>query len=229
MNYPLAISAAFIGYFLPSCATKFTAAQREELSTLAISPVEVPGNAYSEPYGGDRQAASSAGMVGVTSGTGAIGGAVGSLVGEAIAATQDNMYRGSHKNQFDEVQHNTPQVGAILETKLKSAFKADPFFGSRLRNDSPNKVVSKVTSYRLVRGGKDKDGELLMMPQIVAEIKLSDGSGKMLAGGTYVGSGYQNLTSVYAESAAKTKEGYEFAAKMAVDSFTTLLAKKLEK
>lgn len=211
---------------LPSCASKFTAAQRDALSTVAIAPTAVNPNAYAEPYGGDQQAASQAGMVGVTSQTGALGGLVSSLVGQSIAATQDNMFRGKSKGSFGAVQTNTPQVSPLLNTKLTNGVKGMPFFASRVRAVSPNSITSKITSYRLVRNGKGADGELLLVPQIIVEMGLKDASGKSLAGGTFVGTGFPNPISVYASSAAKSREGYESAAKIAVGQFTTVLEQK---
>lgn len=226
MNHLIATAAALAVLLLPSCATKITAAQREMLSTVAVAPTEVPVYAYSEPYGGDRQGASSAAMAGASSGTGALGGVIGSLVGQAIVATQDNLFRSSHKGYFAAVRANTPLVAPIVGNRLKSGIKNDRFFGPRLRENSPNRITSKVQSYQLVRNGKDKDGELLLAPQINVEIQLIDCSGKKLAGGIYSGSGSPNPLSVYAGSAVKSEEGYELAAKMAVDSFTTALAQK---
>jgi hypothetical protein len=219
------LTTAFLLIFLPSCATKFTTAQREGLSTLAITRTEVKSDAYAEPYGGDSQVQNQAGMIGVSSQTGAIGGLVGSLVGETIAATQNNMFRGKSKGSFAAVQANTPEVGSIMNTQLVSGVKREPFYGSRIRNVSPNSITSKITSYRLTRSGKDKNGDLLLAPQLIVEMKLNDASGKALAKGTYIGTGYSNPISVYASSASKSKEGYEMAAKMATDQFTTVLAK----
>ena len=226
MKFHQKFAAVILLVALPSCATKFTAAQREALSTVAIAPTVVKSDAYAEPYGGDRQGASMAGMVGVSSGTGAIGGLVGSLVGETIAATQNNLFRGKSKGQFDAVQKNTPNIGPILNTKLVSGLKQERFFSARLRDVSPNSITSQITSYRLVRSGKDKSGELLLSPQVIVELVLKDAAGKKLAGGAYVGTGYSNPISVYATHAAKTKEGYEIASKMAVDFFTTALDKQ---
>jgi hypothetical protein len=211
---------------LPSCASKFTAAQREALSTVAIAPTRVNPNAYAEPYGGDRQAANQAGLVGVTSQTGAMGGIVGALVGNTIAATQDNMFRGKSKGSFGAVQANAPQVGPLVNTKLTNGVKENAFFASKVRTVSPNSITSKVTSYRLVRNGKSADGELLLVPSIIVEMALTDATGKSLAGGTFGVTGYANPISVYASSAAKSKEGYELAAKMAVAQFTTVLEQK---
>lgn len=220
------LAAAFPLLLLPSCATKFSPAEREALSTVAIAPTLVNRDAYAEPYGGDRQAAGQAGMVGVNSQTGAMGGLVGSLVGEAIAATQNNMFRGKSKRSFGAVHANTPQVVPLLNAELTGGVKAEPFFASRIRADSPNSITSKITSYKLVRLGKAQDGELLLAPQLIVEMSMNDASGKSLAGGTYVGTGYLHPISVYASSASKSKEGYEMAAKTAVDQFTTVLAKK---
>lgn len=165
-------------------------------------------------------------MVGVSSGTGAIGGALGALIGESIAATQNSMFRGENQGSFAAVQTNTPKVGPILNDKLQSSLKKDAFFGPRLRKTSPNPITSKVILYRLVRVGKDQSGQLLLAPQVVTEIQLNDATGKKLAGGAYVGTGTPHPIAVYANSASKAKEGYESAAKMAVDSFASALAQK---
>lgn len=211
---------------LSSCATKFTAAQREALATVAIARTEVKSDAYSEPYGGDRGAAAGAAQVGASSGTGAIGGVVGALIGESIAASQNGMFRGRNKGSFAAVQSRTPAVGPLLDSQLAAGMKAEPFFASRIRNVSPNAITSKITSYHLVRNGKDRNGEILMAPRITVEMNLNDAAGKKMAGGTFTGTGGSNPISVYASSASKSKEGYELAAKTAVDQFTTLLAKK---
>lgn len=222
---PLLIAVAPV-VLLSSCVSKFTPAQREALSTVAIAPTQVKPNAYSEPYGGDRGVADQAGMVGVTSQTGAIGGALGAIIGESIAATQDNMFRNQKKGLFGAVQTNTPQVGVVLNAKLVGGLKNDPFFKSRLRPASPNSITSTVTSYQLIRVGKEND-ELLFAPRIVTEMSLNDGSGKALAKGIYTGIGDQKPIEFYASSAAKSKESYEKAAKLAADQFTAVLARKL--
>jgi hypothetical protein len=226
MNVVKPITTALLLVLLQSCATKFTTDQRDSLSTLAVVRTEVNSDAYAEPYGGDRQTAGKAAIVGVTSGTGAIGGVLGSLIGETVAATQDNMFRSKCKDSFAAVQRNTPEVSSIVNEQLADGLKREAFYGPRVRKDSPNNITSKVTSYRLVRSGKDKDGNLLFTPQVIVEMGLKDTSGKNLANGSYVGTGYSHPISVYASSAAKSKEGYVMASKMAVDQFTTVLAKK---
>jgi hypothetical protein len=211
-----------------SCATKFTAAQRESLSTVAISPTEVDEKAYSEPYGGDRAGTEMARNAGVNAGAGALGGLVGSLVAESIAATQDNMFRSKSKDRFAAVQTNTPQVGPILNGNLTNSLKDDGFFSSRIRNSSPNTITSRITSYRLVRSGKNADGDLLLTPQITSVIELKDGDGKKLAGGTYVGTAGSLPISTYARSATESRDGYGSASQMAVNGFLRALAVKTE-
>ncbi len=227
MNTNVLITLALPILFLTSCATKFTTAQLAELSTLAIMNTNVQSNAYAEPDGGDRQMAASAGVAGVNSQAGAIGSVVVSLIGESIAATQNSLYRKNNKHLFGAVQRNTPAVGGILNAQLVTSMKKEPFFGSRLRKVSPNYIKSSITSYRLVRSGKDQSGDLLLTPQLVADMELFNASGKKLAGGTYLGTGYSHSIAEYAGSAKKTKEGYELAARIAVDQFTTALAQKV--
>ena len=191
--------------FLASCANKFTPAQREALSTVAIARTVVKSDAYSEPFGGDSQTAAAVPLA-----TG--GGIIPALIGESIAATQDNLFRGNKKSLFGSVQTNTPQVGKIMDAKLEDGLGSEPFFKSRLRPTSPNCITSTINSYRLVRVGK-ANGELLFAPQIIVEMSLNDATGEALAWGTYVGTGYNHPIEVYAANAAKSKEGYELAAR----------------
>jgi hypothetical protein len=211
---------------LPSCASKFTAAQRDALSTVTIATTIVQDTAYAEPNGGDRQAANQAGMAGVYSQTGALGGLLGASIGENIFQIQNNMFRTKNQKAFSATQTNTPPMGPLLNTKLTSSTKNVPFFASKVRANSPNFITSSITSYGLVRGGKAANGEILLVPQIAVKFDLIGTSGKSLAGGTFVGTGFPNPISVYACSAAKSREGYESAAKIAVGQFTTVLEQK---
>lgn len=211
---------------LSSCATKFTSAQRDSLNTVAVTTTTVKNDAYAPPYGGDRKNANMAGMAGVTSGTGAIGGVVGSLVGESIAATQNNLFKSKNQQHFAAVQKNTPAVGPILNTQLVNGLKQDHFFSKRIRSNSTNLITSEIHNYQLVRCGKNNNGELLLAPQIIANISLKDASGNNLSSGTYVGIGHTDLITVYATNPTKTKQGYEVASKIAVESFLKALSQK---
>lgn len=135
--------------------------------SVAISPVTVEAKAYLEPNGGDQAGANQAATIGATSGTGALGGIIGSLVGEAIAATQNTMFKGESAQYFEAAKANTPAINAPVTDELTKAIKADSFYGSRLRDTSPNTFTSKVVSYGLVRSGKTTDGNILLAAQVI--------------------------------------------------------------
>jgi hypothetical protein len=218
--------ASFGCFFLASCATKFTQAQKDALATVSISPTEVKSGAYLQPNGADRQAADSATMSGTSSGAGALGGLVGALVGESIAASQNAIFKGKSKQHFDAVAKNTPEISRPVNSKLGGSIKSDTFFAPRLRSDSPNRFTSKVISYGLVRSGKQDDGTLLLTPQVAIEISLKDASGKKLVGRNYIGTGYNHPITRYASDQAELRKGYELAAGFAVDQFASDLSKK---
>ncbi|MDP4624711.1 MAG: hypothetical protein NWT08_06180 [Akkermansiaceae bacterium] len=165
-------------------------------------------------------------MVGATSGTGALGGLVGSLVGESIAATQNNIFKGSNKQYFQAVKSNMPDLDKPIYTSLRQSIKGDSFFGSRLRESSTNTFTSRVTSYGLARSGKADDGNLLLTPRIAIDLRLKDSEGKTLAGRTYIGTGYNHPITTYASNAAETSKGFKMAIQVAIDQFYAELAQK---
>lgn len=223
-SLPLIVVAAL----LSSCASKFTDAQRKSLSTIAIAPVIISKDAYSEPDGGDRAAAAMAAQSGVNANAGALGGLVGSLVGESIAATQNNLFRGKSKQHFAAVKSNTPNMGDTVSNKLKSSLREDGFFGPRLRESAPSEVTANITSYGLVRSGKGDDGNLLLTPSVIIDIHLKDAEGKKLAGRRYIGTGHNFPITTYASTAAESKKGYQLATQVAIDQFTTEVSRKSE-
>lgn len=221
----LSYSALAASLLLASCASKFTPAQRAGLATVAVAQTEVYPDAYEEPYGGDVQARNAASNV---QGAGILGPLVGMAVGGAISGTQNANFKGHNKGYFAAVQKNAPgDLGTVLNKKLKESLKADPFFRNRLTPSSGNLVNSKITSYRLLRTGKNDDGELLFTPEIYTEIQLKDVAGKTLAGKTYVGTGFSgHLISEYASSPTLEKEVFTAAANNAVIGFMADLAIK---
>lgn len=223
MKPSLLAIATICSLFLSSCASKFTAAQKEQLSTVAISPVSVADKAYKEPDGGDRAAANAAGMSGASAGAGALGGLVGALVGESIAATQNSVFKGKSKQYFESVKANTPEAAQYVQTQLKKSIKEDAFFGSRLRDSSTNTFTTKLISYGLVRSGKEQDGDLLLTPQVALDIRLKDSAGKNLAGGLYTGTGHNHPIETYASNRAETRKSFELAVEKAISSFNQAL------
>lgn len=212
--------------FMPSCATKFTAAQRAELATVAVAKSEVEEDAYAEPYGGSQEAIDAGNQAGA--GAGAIGAMVGSLTGQAIAGTQNQVFRNKSEGYFAAVQRNTPpDMGGLMSAKMKFAAKEDRFFGTRLRETSGCLFTSKIISYGLVRSGKDENGNLILTPQVVAEISLKDAAGKNLSRGTFTGnSGLAYPVADYAGNPTKSKAGYAIATATCAQAFFATLDSK---
>lgn len=211
--------------FLSSCATKFSPAQRAALATVAVSGTTVDPEAYEEPYGGDLEMRNNASNV---PGTGILGPLIGMGVGGAIAGTQNANFKGKNRGYFPAVQKNTPtDLGKNLSSKLKQSLKTDPFFRTRVAETSGNLVTSDITCYRLIRVGKNDQGELLFAPQIYAAIYLNDAKGQKLVGRSYIATGTPSLTvAEYASSSAKTKASYDAAIDYAVAMFDAELALK---
>lgn len=228
-NHLILASLVFFPAFLPSCATKFTAAQRASLATVAVASTVVEEDAYAEPYGGSKEAIDAGNQAGANAG--ALGSLVGSLTGQAIAGTQDQMFRSKSKGHFDAVQRNTPaDMGGLMSAKMKFAAKEDRFFGTRVRESSGCLFTSTIVSYGLVRSGKDENGNLILTPQVVAEIILKDAAGRNLSRGTFTGnSGLAYPVADYARSPEKSKVGYAIAtATCAQEFFATLDSKTKE-
>lgn len=218
MNLITTIAASLCAISLSSCATKFTARQKASLTSVAISDVSVRDGAYSQPSGADRAAVTNTAIA-----TG--GGLVGLLIGESIAATQNNIFKGNNKQYFETVKSNTPEISAIVSRTLGSGIKNDPFFGQRLQSSSPNLVKSEVVRYGLVRSGKQDDGTLLLTPLVSVSFTLHGKDGKKMAGKNYMGTGYNHPVEKYSKDRKEIIKGYEMATRVAVDQFTADLAR----
>ena len=226
MKSYLQIAVISASIFLSSCASKFTPAQRDALSTVAISKGTLGEDAYEDPYGGDVAMRNNSSNV---HGAGALGPLVGLAIGSAVAGTQNNMFVGKNQGYFPAVKKNMPNnLGEVMTAKLKASLKNDPFFSKRLKDSSPNTVTSEITSTRLIRLSKNSSGELLFTPEVYATIELKDSAGKNLAGGgSYIGHGTDTYTvAEYAASPEKLRKAYDGAIQSAVTQFMTLLATK---
>lgn len=210
---------------LSSCATKFSPTQRAALSTVAVAGTTQLPDAYEEPYGGDLEMRNRSANVPAT---GILGPLVGMGIGSAVAGTQNASFKGKSSGYFAAVQKNTPgDLDKALGEGLRKSLKSDRFFGSRLTGSSANVVTSEITSYRLIRAGKNEDGTLTFVPQIHAEIQLKDASGKKLAGGICIGTGTGAApVAEYAASAAKTRQAYNTAVSNTVLQFMAALEAK---
>ena len=160
--------------FLTSCSQKFTASQREKLTTLTLSPVVEVENAYTDPQG-----AADGTMSAVTTATG--GGLIGALIGATTEAVQNSSFKGKEGAKFGRLRQLSPQsVSSNVGVEVQKALRANPFTASRLRLKSDNKVVTEVQRFTLTRVGKRPDGQLLMAPQIVAKVEIVDGADKKI-------------------------------------------------
>lgn len=208
-----------------SCASKFTTAERESVSTVSIARTTLGKDAYQRPYGGS-QAAREAGVAAGTGG-GAIGAMAGLLIGESIAATQNSMFQSKNSAHVSTIERNTPREAAkYLFDALGRDLKKDAFFSSRLKSDSPSRISSTVLRYGIMRTG-EANGEMGFRMNVVAKIELINGSGKKLAGRQYLGASAVNRTIAdYAAHPALIRGDFDTASDSAVDAFLKDITKK---
>lgn len=208
-----------------SCVSKFTPAQKEALSTVAVAKGNIDSDSYEDPYGGDLAARDAASNV---HGAGALGVLIGAAVGASIAGTQNNMFVSSHEAQFEAVRRNSPgDLGNLMSTSLKQALKKDSFFSSRIKETSGNTFTSHITNHRLIRISKNGNGELLFSPEIYVDILLNDASGKTIFESSVIGHGVGAYPiSDYANSSKKSREAYISSVNNAIEKFMVQLSTK---
>jgi hypothetical protein len=212
--------------FLASCATKFTAAERESLATVAIARTTLDKDAYHHPYGGSLAARTAGASAG--NGGGAIGAMLGSLIGEGIAATQNNMFQKNNAAHVATVERNTPREGdKYLFDALGRDLKKDAFFSSRLRPDAPARITSTMVGYGIMRADAPGADDLRFSANVVTKIVLVDATGKKLLGSQYSGSSTTHRTiAEYAGNPAIIRKDFDEASGVAVQAFLKDIAKK---
>ena len=208
-----------------SCASKFSVAQRDALSTVAIAKTEVDPEAYEEPYGGDEEARDN--VANSSGNSGALGVLIAHAVANGIAGTQNSIFHKKNVSYFPTIQRNSPSnLNVMVYDGLQRAMRTDHFFGPRLRKSSGNIVTSTVTSYNLKRVSKEGD-ELLFSPRVYVDFALKDEAGKELFATTCQGvGGSPARISEYANGPSKLKAGYYQATNNAADAFMIAIAKK---
>lgn len=219
---PLALSLAATLFVLPSCHTALTPAQRAGLSTVAVAKTSIGLGAYGTPYGGDVQMQRNASNVPAT---GILGPLVGMAIGSAVAGAQDSNFVGKNSGYFAAVQKNVPSnLEKTLNDKLTISVKNSSFFRSKVVANSTNVITSEITSYRLIRQGKNNQKELLFTAEVKANIYLRDSSGKNLVGANYTAIGGPTFTiRDYAEKPLKSRQAYDSAIEGTVKIFAAVL------
>jgi len=207
---------------LSSCSTKFTEAQRAQLSTVKVQNTLQSSDAYSDPLG---TADGTAGAVGMATG----GGLVGALIGGAVEMTQNSMFKNAEGKNFAKLKAQSPkQVGSIVNQQVSATLKANPFFASRLKSTSPNSLKTEVTNYTLTRTGKDTNG-LLMSPKIVATAEFIGHDGKRIGKAFQPSIGVSSMSypvSTYLAKPSLLKKGYAEAAANLGNNFANQLAQR---
>jgi len=219
MRKHLVIVVSIACIILNSCATKFSSSQRAALSSVKIEPTTFATDAYRDPSGAAPEAGTQTTLA-------AGGGLVGALIGETVLATQNKIFKKKEGAHFTKLKASTPKsVNDTLNQEITKSLKANLFFSNKVRSQSPNRVVSTINSYTLLRTGK-KDKSLLMSPSITATIELigSDGKsfGKSWRKITGVSSS-QHHVSQYASDPSLLKKGYAEAARDLATKFNDQL------
>ncbi len=215
------ITASLFALFLNSCASKYSAAERAILSSVKIEQTSLADDAYHDPRGAARNS--------INENTQAAGGGlIGALIGEGIAATQNKLYNNKEKANFSKLKATTPKsLQPTVNAAVKRSLKNNPFFASKIKSQSPNRVLSKITSYSLTRTGKDANKNLRMSPYITAEIEIVGADGKAIGRGWTPITGtasMSNSTSNYLANPTLLKRGYEQAASDLASQLSSQLA-----
>lgn len=221
------ILLALTALSLTSCSTKFTAAQKASLSSIAIAPASVKSGAYQEPHGGSSTSGMPVPVVPGNPAAGAVGGLLGQLVIEGISAAQDEMFENKHEGSFPAVEKNTPQMPPLVDDALKRQLTGDAFYGPRLSPSGSSRIETEVLSYGLVRTGK-QDKEILLTPAVTCKFSLKDPSGKVLLSQTHLGAAESKPIQWYASSRSNTHSAYDTAVGIASLLFTDQLKKRVE-
>jgi len=203
----LVIVVSIACIILNSCATKFSSSQRAALSSVKIEPTTFATDAYRDPSGAAPEAGTQTTLA-------AGGGLVGALIGETVLATQNKIFKKKEGAHFTKLKASTPKsVNDTLNQEITKSLKANLFFSNKVRSQSPNRVVSTINSYTLLR-------------TITATIELigSDGKsfGKSWRKITGVSSS-QHHVSQYASDPSLLKKGYAEAARDLATKFNDQL------
>lgn len=203
------ITVSLLVLFLNSCSSKFNEAQRATLSSIKIEQTALAQDAYHDPSGAARNTIGDATLA-------AGGGLIGALIGEGIAATQNKLYKNKEQANFSKLKAITPKtLQPSVNAAVQKSLKNNPFFASKIRSQSPNRVLSKITSCSLTRTGKDANKNLLISPYITAKIEIVGVDGKAIGRGWAPITGnasISNTTSNYIANPKLLKQAYQEAA-----------------
>lgn len=161
-----------------SCSQNWSEAQKSQLSTVAVSQPSVKAGAMKEASGIDSPNASTS--VPMATGGGLIPALIGTAIDAGVTAHQRSQFEKQYGQQLGKVNANVPKsVEKKLRASAEKMLRSDEFFGPRLKNDSPNRFSSELTSYGLERFLRTND-ETHLGATVTVQVKLTDASGKVL-------------------------------------------------
>lgn len=159
-----------VSLFFVSCASKFTPAQKTQLSSLNVVTPTYGENSYKKPTGAADMSANDAA---VASGGGLIGALVGHLIVEGVAAGQRSGFKSKYGNAAENAKASIPSnLANTLKSKNEWAVNSMPQLNGRVNNSSFNLLKTTITSYGYKRTGKS-DSRILVTPYIYGNITLS--------------------------------------------------------
>jgi hypothetical protein len=167
---------------LASCgASRWSEAQKASLSSIAIPPVSIAADAYSEPIGNQQYSAPYiAAPVGSGFAGGAIAGAASQIVVEIAAAMEQKNFEERYAEAISKAPGTIPgDLSGRVRKAVAGSTGSLPHFRGKVRDDSPNRLVVTVEKHRYIRAGAKGD-ETLMAPSLSGKYELVGTGGKKL-------------------------------------------------
>jgi hypothetical protein len=205
MRYALPIAACLLPLIFGSCATKWTEAQKAEVSSLSVAPSVAP-DAYKPPIGNEVHSAPIITVGGGSFAAGAAAGAGAQLIVEIAALAQQKMFESNYAAAISLAPGTVPgDLSNRIHKEVSKSLGAHPFLKGKISNASPNRFVVTVETYRYTRAGKDDD--VLVTPAIGGKFELIAADGKKLLSTPYVsvGKSAKSLNAFVADKALASR------------------------
>ncbi|MCW1913446.1 hypothetical protein OJ996_07670 [Luteolibacter sp. GHJ8] len=187
MRHVLPLAACLLPLVFSSCATKWTEAQKAQVSSLSVAPSVAP-DGYKPPIGNEVHSAPIITVGGGSFAAGAAAGAGAQLIVEIAALAQQKMFESNYADAISRAPGTVPgDLSSRVHKEVSKSLGAHPFLKGKVNNASPNRFVVTVETFRYTRAGKD--GDVLVTPAISGKFELLGADGKKLLSTPYVAVG----------------------------------------
>lgn len=158
---------------LVSGCAKWDSATQAKLSDVSVTEPTFTGESYHKPDGSSSpnmaQAGQSSGLLGVL---------IGAAIDASVTGVQQTRFETKYAAALSRMSAplSQPPLG-MLQSSMENMLKADPFFATRVKEQSANQFTIALVSYGLTRTAVT-DGHTRMAYEIGANITLKTADGK---------------------------------------------------